>query len=110
MADLPEFVSRISEYSRWNHAEKVKFFSWFLHTYEKKERVTGTDVARCYDALHDEQPSSIAPFLAAMEKKSPKEAIRDGFGTRVTDVVPRITGRAATPFAKYAANAAAAWT
>ena len=38
-----------------------------------------------------------------------QEAIRDGLGTRVTDVVPRITGRAATPFATYAAHAAPAF-
>ena len=38
-----------------------------------------------------------------------QEAIREGFGTRVTDVVPRITGRAATPFSTYAAQAASAW-
>jgi uncharacterized protein YbjT (DUF2867 family) len=38
-----------------------------------------------------------------------QEAIRDGLGTRVTDVVPRITGRAATPFAAYAAHAAPAF-
>jgi hypothetical protein len=78
--DLKSFVGGISEYAKWNHAEKVKFFAWYLHVYEKKDRINGADVAACYDALHDEQPSSIAPFLASMEKKNPKEAIRDGGG------------------------------
>jgi hypothetical protein len=77
---LQDFVSRVPEFSKWNHAEKIKFFAWFLHVYEKKERVTGSDIGACYDALHDEQPSSISPFLSNMEKKKPKEAIRDGSG------------------------------
>jgi hypothetical protein len=79
-SDLKAIVSRIPEYSKWNHAEKVRFFAWFLHVYEKKERVSGAQIAECYDALHDEQPSSIHPFLVSMEKKNPKEAIRDGGG------------------------------
>ena len=79
-SDLKGVVNRISEYTRWNHAEKVKFFAWFLHVYEKKERVSGAGIAACYNALHDQQPSSIAPFLANMEKKNPKEAIRDAKG------------------------------
>jgi uncharacterized protein YbjT (DUF2867 family) len=39
-----------------------------------------------------------------------QEAIRDGLGARVTDIVPRITGRPAITFEAYAANAAPAWT
>ncbi len=39
-----------------------------------------------------------------------QEAIRDGLGARVTDVVERVSGRPATPFADYAARAAGAWS
>ncbi len=83
MTDLEELVSRIPEYSNWNHAEKIKFFAWFLHTHENKERVTGTEIGRCYDALHEERPTAIQPFLTAMEKKNPKDAIRDTAGFRL---------------------------
>jgi uncharacterized protein YbjT (DUF2867 family) len=38
-----------------------------------------------------------------------QEAIRDGLGGRVTDVVARVTGRAPMPFATYAAHATDAW-
>jgi uncharacterized protein YbjT (DUF2867 family) len=38
-----------------------------------------------------------------------QEAIRDGLGARVTDVVARVTGRAAIPFTRYAAQAAGTW-
>lgn len=79
-ADLKNFINSIPEYAKWNHAEKIKFFAWYLHVCEKKERVNGIDISACFDALHDEQPSSIAPFLSSMEKKTPKEAIKDGSG------------------------------
>ena len=80
MADLKDFVGRVPEYSGWNHAEKIKFFAWFLHTFESNPHVNGIDIAACYDTLHDEQPSSIAPFLSNMEKKNPKETIKDSKG------------------------------
>ncbi len=38
-----------------------------------------------------------------------QEAIRDGLGARVTDVVPRVTRRPAKAFADYAAQTAAIW-
>jgi hypothetical protein len=78
--DLKALVDSVSGFASWTHAEKIKFFAWFLHTYRKKERVTGTDVGACYAVLHDEPPSSISPFLGNMEKKNPKEAMRDGDG------------------------------
>lgn len=77
-SDLKGIVSRIPEYSNWNHAEKIRFFAWVLHTYENKPRVNGIDISRLYEELRDEQPSSIAPFLISMDQKNPKEAIRDG--------------------------------
>jgi hypothetical protein len=78
--DLKGVISRIPEYAGWRHADKIKFFAWYLHVYEKKDRVNGVDIANCFDALPDERPSSITPFLASMEKKNPKEAIRDRGG------------------------------
>jgi uncharacterized protein YbjT (DUF2867 family) len=39
-----------------------------------------------------------------------QEAIRDGFGAAVTDVVEQVGGRPATSFADYAARAASAWS
>jgi hypothetical protein len=83
MSDLEDLVSRISEFSKWSHAEKIKFFAWFLHTSKKAERVTGTEIGHCYDSLHEERPSAISPFLTSMEKKNPKEAIRDSAGFRL---------------------------
>jgi len=87
MADLEDLVSRIPEFSKWNHAEKIKFFAWFLHTNRSKERVTGTEIGRLYDTLHEQKPTGIYPFLVAMEQKNPKEAIRDSAGFRLVKAV-----------------------
>ena len=38
------------------------------------------------------------------------EAVRDGWGDRVTDVVEQVTGRPATSFANYASRATRAWS
>lgn len=39
-----------------------------------------------------------------------QEAIRDGFGSLVTDIVATVSGRPATTFADYAARAASVWS
>src|SRR5258708_10934416 len=83
MADLADLIGRIPEFSKWSHAEKIKFLAWFLQTYKNKERSTGTEIGQCYDALQEERPTGISPFVTAMEKKNPKEAIRDSGGFRL---------------------------
>lgn len=70
MADVPGF-------SKWSHADKIRFFAWFLHIHGKQERFHSRDIGKCYDELHMGQPSSISPFLAQMEKTKPKELLRD---------------------------------
>lgn len=87
MADLGDLVERIPEFSKWNHTEKIKFFAWFLHTFKNKERVTGTDIGHCFDDLHEERPTSIAPFMVSLEKKNPKDMIRDSAGYRLVKTV-----------------------
>lgn len=76
--ELNELVHRIHDFSGWKHADKIRFFAWFLHAVQKKERFSTRDIASCYEALHLERPSSIAPFLASMETRKPKELLREG--------------------------------
>jgi hypothetical protein len=87
MADLGDLVGRIPEFSKWNHSEKIKFFAWFLHTFRSRERITGTEIGHCFDELHEERPTSISPFLISLDKKNPKDMIRDGGGYRLVKTV-----------------------
>jgi uncharacterized protein YbjT (DUF2867 family) len=60
------------------------------------------------ELTHILQEGGVPPEYAAMVVGD-QEAIRDGFGSIVTDVVERVSGRPATRFADYAAQAKSAW-
>lgn len=77
---LSDLVNEISEFGGWNHAEKITFFAWFLHSQRKLDRVTPADVRGCYTELHLEQPTNIGPYLASLENRKPKAAVKDGRG------------------------------
>lgn len=99
-SQLENLVQSIPEFNSWIHAEKIRFFAWVLHSAEKKDRFTTRDIRRCFSNLHIEPPSSIAPFLTAMEKAKPKQVLKDKGGyyleRRVRDDYERRYGLAAT--------------
>jgi hypothetical protein len=76
--ELKSFVSPIAGFAKWSHADKIRFFAWFLHTHQRLDVFKPSDISKCYDALSLDPPSSVSPFLAAMGKKSPREVIRKG--------------------------------
>lgn len=78
--ELDGIVSEIRGFSSWKHSDKIKFFAWFIHSKKEQEFFTPADIASCYDKLKLEPPSSIHPFLSQMEKRKPKEALRNGKG------------------------------
>jgi hypothetical protein len=93
---LAELVHGIPNFAQWNHVEKIKLFAWRLHVHQGLEHFTGADIRGCYQDLHLDEPSSVSPFLAAMEKKKPKELIREADGykleMRVRDALDRKYG------------------
>jgi hypothetical protein len=82
--NLDQLANATPELIEWNHAEKITFFAWFLHSHRSQERFSATDIRSCYQELHLEQPSRIGPFLASMESRKPKAAIRDIRGYYLT--------------------------
>jgi hypothetical protein len=79
-SQLRDLVRRVDNYAAWNHAEKIKFFAWFLHSHMGVDRLKAADLKRRYDDLHEEPPSNIGPFLNEMEKRKPKVFIKDSRG------------------------------
>jgi hypothetical protein len=77
--ELKTLVQRIEGFSAWSHADRIRFFGWFLHS-QGRERFTAADIANCYDAVHSERPSSVSPFLASMERRKPRQILHDGRG------------------------------
>ena len=78
--NLSDVIACAPGFSKWSHADRIRFLAWFLHYYRKRERFSSSDIAKCYEELSMAQPSGISPFLAGMEKKRPKELLRDKGG------------------------------
>ena len=79
-SQLEQAVKSINGFSEWPHAEKAKFFAWYMHSLKKQERFMPSDIRACYDELGLEKPSSISSSIQALGKKKPKEVLRDGKG------------------------------
>ncbi len=98
---LEDLVNDIPGFPGWKHTEKIKFFAWFLHSKESRERFAPADIKACYAELGMDEPSAVQPFLAAMESRKPKDVLRDRRGysleKRIKDALESKYGqRAAT--------------
>jgi hypothetical protein len=71
-----EFVEYIPEFSRLNFMEQVKRYCWHLSVQRQKAKLTGADVAACFDETGCPKPSSVAPFLASLSKQKPPFLIK----------------------------------
>lgn len=80
---LPDAVSLIPDFGRWNHADKIKYFAWYLHTYRGWEHFSANDIRDCFQELGIPAPASINPFIGVMEKRTPKEVIKTAKGYKL---------------------------
>lgn len=71
---LEERVGAIPGFSTWNHADKIRFFAWHLHT-EGYAVFTVSSIRQCYSELRLAPPASYTSFLTAMAQRKPKEAL-----------------------------------
>lgn len=78
--ELQSLVRGIAGYRGWNHAEKIKFFAWFLHTKENLTRIKASQVEGCYAAIHDDPPTNIGSMLNQMSLRKPKIFLKDKQG------------------------------
>jgi len=99
--ELEGIVSQIPGFAGWRHADKIKFFAWFIHSQRGRDRFSPADIRACYDSLSLERPSDVSPFLTSMLKRRPKEVLKDARGyaleTRIREPLETRYGqRAAT--------------
>ena len=81
MVSLTDVVGSVPGFASWSHADKIRYFGWFLVAHEKRDRFNSTDIGKCYDQLRMAPPASISPFLNQMEKAKPKPLVlRDSRG------------------------------
>jgi hypothetical protein len=74
--ELQEVVGEIDAFPAWSHADKIRFFAWFVHYHRGLDSFAPADITKCFRDLHIEAPSSVHPFLTAMENRKPKEVLR----------------------------------
>lgn len=79
-SELEQLVDSIDTFAGWSHGERLKFFAWFIHSKEGNDRFDPAAIRRCYDKVGIEKPSNINPYIQALEKKKPKDILRDGRG------------------------------
>jgi hypothetical protein len=74
--ELQALVNQINSFPKWSHADKIRFFSWFLHHHRGLETFAPGDLTKCFHELNVQGPTSVQPFLAAMGKRKPKEILK----------------------------------
>lgn len=79
-SELEHLVNSISDFDNWSHAEKIKFFAWFVHAKQGSDRFDAGDIRGCYDALDIEKPANVNTYIKRLEDKKPKEVLRDRRG------------------------------
>jgi len=67
----------------WSHADRIRFFAWHLHRHEGREAFNSSDIARCFDDLVLQKPTSINPFLVRMSEGKTKQMLRSRDGYRL---------------------------
>lgn len=80
---LPDLLTTVDGFAGWSHADKIRLFAWYLHTYESRSHFTAAQIESCYERLNAAPPTRISPFLSAMEKRKPKEVLKDATGYRL---------------------------
>ena len=77
---IEELVNGVSGFAGWKDADKIRFFAWFVHSKQGKERFITSDIRSCYEELGFQQPSNISSYLQSMEKRKPKDVLKNSRG------------------------------
>ena len=76
--EVEHLAQLVSDFNELNHAERIKLFGWFLHRQKNQDSFSADEIGTCYDRCHLARPSAIRPFLVAMIKRKPPEALLRG--------------------------------
>lgn len=97
---LNQLVDGIDGFFEWSHSEKIRFFCWYLHSFEGRGVFGAADVLDCYDLVHLDRPGNIYQLLKQMTERRPKVVLKDGQGykleKRVRDALEAKYGRRPT--------------
>src|ERR1700683_4703182 len=69
--ELKAITDGISGFPTWGHAEKIRFFAWFLLAVKNKPSFATADITACYDGFHYDRPNISQMVKDMAERKSP---------------------------------------
>lgn len=82
-----EFVRSIPKFADRNHPGRIKAFGWFLHTERKQEAFSASDMTKCYEAAHLDQPKNMYRFLVSLTEKKKPELLKNSAGFRLAQAI-----------------------
>jgi hypothetical protein len=84
---LDEYARIVNGMDQMAHAERIKHFAWFLHTYRRHEHFMPVDIKKCYDDLHLDPPNTMGPYFKRLSEGKDKILLHNSQGYRLTKVV-----------------------
>jgi hypothetical protein len=83
-----DFVTSVSNFNSLSHPEKIKLFTWFLHTQRRMERVDGPAIKGCYQEIHM-VPPDMSIYLPRLASQKPPALVKDRLGYRLEGAIRR---------------------
>ena len=85
---LEDFIAQIARFDNLPHPEKIRYFSWYLHTERNLESFDGSAIRECYHQLHL-IPPNLSLYLTRMASKKPPELLRAKGGYKLAGPLRR---------------------
>ena len=57
------------DFTKWQHADRIRFFGWFIHAILTKETFRTGDIAGCFDAVHVAPPANLTRAIQALHEQ-----------------------------------------
>ena len=83
MITLQEFVARVPGFTGLPHAQRIKYFVWFLQSVRGQSSATVPDIRTCYEAAHIELPGNLSRSVEALTEKQPPDLLKQGGAYRL---------------------------
>jgi hypothetical protein len=77
--ELKAITDGINGFATWGHAQRIRFFAWFLLAVKNKPSFATADITTCYDGFHYDRPN-ISQMLKDMAERKPPVLLKRGSG------------------------------
>lgn len=96
MTSISDFIQSIPSFDSKTFTSKVELFGWYLHEIGGKARFVASDITRCFEQAHCQQPSKIHNLLRQLCEKKPAHLLKDAQGYRLAAPIRTQLGRSLT--------------